>query len=326
MTTLIQIDEENFRPINISFLDEKRGQPFDIFYKTQLFGTVKYVKFAGSDPAHRARVRDLIESEDTTEEFFVREEDLFKYYEQATQTLRRIVGNPEVPFETKTRKIYTVSKGLMKEFFEYNASPKILRSSEEVMELMEDCLSSAQAGYYGISKITSKDYYTYTHSLNVGLYCMTYGVKVRMDRRTVQELGLGGMLHDVGKAKIASDIINKKGKLTREEFEEIKKHSTLGAEILETMNCYGMGVISMARSHHEKYEGGGYPEGLEGETISQHARICKIMDVYDALSTRRSYKKALSPYDTLTLMKKQMAHEFDPAILENFIRFMGPDL
>ena len=92
------------------------------------------------------------------------------------------------------------------------------------------------------------------------------------------------------------------------------------------MKCYAQSVIDMANQHHEKYKGGGYPLGIVGEEISYFARICKVMDVYDALTTRRSYKKAMNPFDTLTLMKKQMAYEFDDKILDGFIRYMGPEL
>ena len=95
-------------------------------------------------------------------------------------SLRAVMANPDVPIKVKTEKIYEASKGVMKEFFENNTSEKILETSEEVMEMMEECMTTAEAGFHGISEITSKDYYTYTHSVNVGLYCMTFGVKSKM--------------------------------------------------------------------------------------------------------------------------------------------------
>jgi len=191
---------------------------------------------------------------------------------------------------------------------------------------MEDCFKEANFGFYGIAKLTSKDYYTYTHSVNVGLYCMTYGIKIEKPQEECRQLGLGGMLHDVGKSQISDALINKNGKLTDSEFEEMKKHSPLGEEILKDMKCYSQPVVQMAGQHHEQWKGGGYPRGLMGEEIAFPARVCKVMDVYDALTTRRSYKKALSPFDALTLMKKQMINHFDPVVLDNFIRLMGPEL
>jgi len=212
----------------------------------------------------------------------------------------------------------------MKEFFESNASEKMLQTSEEVMDIMKQCLSENEAGFHSLTMITNKDYYTYTHSVNVGLYCMTFGIKTKMGPNDTKDLGLGGMLHDVGKSKIDASLINKNGQLTDEEFQIIKSHSSLGTEILESMQCYGPNVVRMAGEHHEKFKGNGYPNGLVGEEISNFARICKVMDVYDALTTRRSYKKAMAPFEALTLMGKQMVDEFDLDILGNFVRYMSP--
>ncbi|MBC8287911.1 MAG: HD domain-containing protein [Nitrospinae bacterium] len=316
---------DKYREINIEFLAKGGDEAFDIFYKTDSFGTDKFVKFASTERKHQEKVMRLLE-EGIDQEFYIHEEDLFKYYKYATNSLRAVIANPDVPLKQKTQKIYEVSKGVMKEFFENNTSEKILETSEEVMEMMEECMTTAEAGFHGIAEITSKDYYTYTHSVNVGLYCMTYGVKSKMSKGDTQQLSLGGMLHDVGKAKIDHALINKNGKLTEEEFEKMKAHATVGGTILSGMNCFGGTVVRMAAEHHEKFKGGGYPAGKIGNEIHLFARICKIMDVYDALTTRRSYKKALGAFDTLIIMKKQMAHDFDPDLLQSFIRLMGPDL
>jgi HD-GYP domain-containing protein (c-di-GMP phosphodiesterase class II) len=326
MKTGVDEQQEHFCPIDLEFLEIGGTEVFDIFYKTNSFGSSQYVKFASSHPTHQDKFRKIIESGETNEQFYIREEDLSKYHTQATKSLRSMISNPEIPFQEKTQKIYDVSKGIMKDFFDSNASQKILQSSEEVMGIMEQCLSGNEAGFHSLTMITNKDYYTYTHSVNVGLYCMSYGIKTKMGPNDTRDLGLGGMLHDVGKAKIDAKLINKNGKLTDEEFQIIKGHSSLGTEVLKSMKCYGPNVIRMAGEHHEQFKGNGYPKGLVGEEISQFARICKVMDVYDALTTRRSYKKAMPPFEALTLMGKQMVDEFDLDILGNFVRYMGPDL
>lgn len=324
--TGIDEQEKLFRPIDLEFLKVGGTEFFDIFYKTTTFGNTQFVKFASSHPAHQDKIRKLIQSGEINEEFYIREEDLIKYHSLATKSLRNMISDPKIPFQEKTQKIYDVSKGIMKEFFDNNASDKMLQTSEEVMNIMEQCLSENEAGFHSLTMITSKDYYTYTHSVNVGLYCMSYGIKTKMGSNDTKELGLGGMLHDVGKSKIDASLINKKGKLTDEEFQTIKSHSSFGKEILESMQCYGPNVVRMAAEHHEKFKGNGYPNGLVGEEISNFARICKVMDVYDALTTRRSYKKAMAPFEALTIMAKQMVDEFDFNILKNFVHYMGPDL
>ena len=318
-------EENNYREINIEFLAKGGDEGFDIFYKTDDYGTTKFIKFASTERKHQEKIMRILE-EGADQEYYIHEDDLFKYYKYATNSLKSVMANPDVPLQVKTEKIYEVSKGVMKEFFENNVSEKILESSEEVMEMMEDCMSTAEAGFHGIAAITSKDYYTYTHSVNVGLYCMTFGLKRGMTKNDTRQLALGGMLHDVGKSKIDHALINKDGKLTDEEFEQVKAHADEGGKIISGMGCFAGNVVRMAAEHHEKFKGGGYPLGKIGDEIHLHARICKIMDVYDALTTRRSYKKALGAFDTLIIMKKQMAHDFDPDLMQDFIRLMGPDL
>ena len=314
---------KEYRPVNADFLDEA-GNEFDIYYKTSSILSSKFVKFVGGN--HKEKILQMLEKGMCEKEFYVHETDLFKYYGQATKSLRSFVSDNSISVKEKTQKVYDVSKGIMKDFFEYSASGKILEASTEVMGIMDDCMQKNAVGFHAIAQITNKDYYTYTHSVNVGLYCMTFGIKSKMNAEIVRQLGLGGMLHDVGKSKIRTELINKDGKLTDDEFEEVQKHAPLGFDMLVGMKCYGPCVTAMAGQHHEKFKGGGYPRGLFGEEISYYARICKLMDVYDALTTRRSYKKAMTPLDALTLMKKQMMADFDPELLSKFILLMGPDM
>jgi len=121
-----------------------------------------------------------------------------------------------------------------------------------------------------------------------------------------------------------SSLLNKNSSLTKEEMKIIETHPRLGQEIMESMQCYATDVVHMAGQHHENYKGRGYPNALEGKDITLFARICKIMDVYDGLTTHRSYKKAVTPFEALIIMRNQMMDEFDPKILGKFIHYMGP--
>ncbi len=295
-----------------------------IFYKAEDDSDSRYVLYASKDPRYRDKVRELLQSPDFMEELFIHEDDLTLYFEHATNTLRDYVLNSDARPEEKMAKVYDLSRDVTRQFFEANASPEILRGSDQVVELMEKCLGSNELGFYGLSKIIEKDYYTYTHSINVGLYCMTFALEMGMPADEVHELGLGGMLHDVGKSTVPHEILNKKGSLTDDEFEVVKSHTSSGEKIMREMGCYGERVIQIIGEHHEKYNGGGYHRGLVGEEISLFARICKLTDVYDALTTRRSYKKALKSIEALTLMNSKMKGDLDPKLLISFIRMLGP--
>jgi putative nucleotidyltransferase with HDIG domain len=318
-----QHSAENFHPIDSKILDKNADLAFNIFYK-QGTDEDNYVLYASKDPRYRDKVRELLQSSDFEEELFIHEDDLTLYFEHATNSLRDYVINSDATPEKKMEKVYDLSKDVTQQFFDANSSPEILRGSDKVVDLMETCLSNNELGFFGLTKIMEKDYYTYTHSINVGLLCMSFALKMGMPADEVHELGLGGMLHDVGKSKIPMEIINKKGALTEEEFQIIKNHTDSGEGVMRELGCYGEKVIQMVGQHHEKYNGGGYHRGLAGEDISLFARICKLTDVYDALTTRRSYKKSLKTIEALTIMKTAMGQEFDPKLLNSFILMMGP--
>ena len=315
---------EQYHPIDSKVLDKNADLVFNIFCKVQDANEDRYVLYASKEPRYREKVRELLQSPEFTEELFIHEEDLTLYFEHATNSLRDYVLSSDASPEKKMEKVYDLSKDVTRQFFDSNSSSEILRGSDKVVDLMEHCLNSNELGFFGLTKIMEKDYYTYTHSINVGLLCMSFALKVGMPADEVHELGLGGMLHDVGKSKIPQEIINKKGALTEEEFNLIKSHTENGEVVLNELGCYGEKVIQMVGQHHEKFNGTGYHKGLAGEDISLFARICKLTDVYDALTTRRSYKKPLKTIEALTIMKTKMEKEFDPKLLDSFIRLMGP--
>ncbi len=317
--------ERTYRKINREHLTAQNLGVFNLYYKVQDSGQTRFVKFSGKDKAHLDKVRELFESGEFEEELFIHESDRMKYYEQATLSLQEMIKDPNLPLQEKLSKSYDVSKEVMKEFFEWEASPKLLSISDQVMEGIDKCLSQEkELGFFVVTNILSKDYFTYTHSVNVGVYCMSYGLQIDMPHEEALELGIGGMLHDVGKSKIPPLILNKKTKLSDKEFEEVKKHVDYGEGFLDEMNCYGERILQMASQHHEQFDGKGYPKQLAGEEISKFGRICKIVDVYDALTTHRPYKRAKSPMDALLEMKKEMDGHFDSDILNKFIRLMGP--
>ena len=317
-------ESDRFHPVNTKVLNENGNLTFNIYSKVQDATEDSFILYASKEPRYRDKVRELLQSSELMEELYIHEEDLMLYFEHATNSLRDYVVNSDASPEKKMEKVYDLSRDVTHQFFDTNSSPEILRGSDQIVELMEKCMEGNKLGIYGLSKIMEKDYYTYTHSINVGLYCMFFALKIGMPADEVHELGLGGMLHDVGKSEIPKEIINKKGTLTEEEFQVIKGHTVKGEKVIRELGCYGEKIIQMVGQHHENFKGGGYHQGLTGDEISLFARICKLTDVYDALTTRRSYKKALKPINALTIMNSKMKDQFDPALLTSFIRMMGP--
>jgi HD-GYP domain-containing protein (c-di-GMP phosphodiesterase class II) len=167
--------------------------------------------------------------------------------------------------------------------------------------------------------IASHDYYTHTHSINVAIYALSLGSFLGLQKETLAELGEAALLHDLGKSKIDPAIINKNGKLTDKEFKEVQKHSDLGYAVGLKLGIKNKNVLDGIRHHHEKMDGSGYPLGLKGKEIPLFARIIGACDIFDALTSRRSYKEPMTTFETLKLMKTTMKEHLDVRLLDKMI-------
>ncbi|HNW36572.1 MAG TPA: HD domain-containing protein, partial [Candidatus Ozemobacteraceae bacterium] len=192
-------------------------------------------------------------------------------------------------------------------------------SRDVASQLVTEILSAPDA-IINLIDIKSFDDYTFTHNINVSTLSILIGQTMDLSREDLQELGTGALLHDVGKLKISLAILNKDGKLTDSEFAEMKRHSTYGYEILCRSSEISERSRMVALQHHEKFQGRGYPKGLKGRDISLFARITAIADVYDALTTDRPYRVAMTPYDAIKIVMSGVDTQFDPDILQYFIR------
>lgn len=167
-------------------------------------------------------------------------------------------------------------------------------------------------------RLKNRDQTTYLHSLAVSTLLICFGRHLGFDEPAVHELALGGLLHDIGKTKIPMEILNKTGRLTPDEMDLVRAHPQQGYEILLKIKGVPDAALDICLYHHERYDGKGYPRGLSGEEIPLTARIAAICDVYDAMTTVRSYKRAWSPRETLEMMQSWKWH-FDPVLLDMFL-------
>ena len=165
-----------------------------------------------------------------------------------------------------------------------------------------------------------RDNETALHTMRMGLYCQVLATKANMPGEQCESIRLASPLHDIGKIGISDTILLKPGKLTEEEFEQIKEHSEIGYRILsECKSAVLLLGATIAYSHHEKFDGSGYPRGLKGLDIPLEGRIAAICDVFDALTMNRVYKKAMPIEKALDIMKKGRGQHFDPELFDIFI-------
>jgi HD-GYP domain-containing protein (c-di-GMP phosphodiesterase class II) len=136
-------------------------------------------------------------------------------------------------------------------------------------------------------------------------------------------MGMGALLHDVGKSRIDKAILNKRGRLTPEEFAEIKKHPEMGFEIVQDSSPLPAAGAKIILNHHEKCDGSGYPRGLKGDEIDVYSKITCIVDIFDALTTNRCYKGALPGFSALEIMQNEMRDQVNQALLKELIVLIG---
>jgi putative nucleotidyltransferase with HDIG domain len=174
-----------------------------------------------------------------------------------------------------------------------------------------------------LAQLKKRDEYTVTHSMRVCILALTFGRHLDFTAEELNLLGLGALLHDVGKMKIPESILNKPDRLTPEEFEIIKTHVPHGVAILESHPGIPKAAIELVHSHHERYNGAGYIRGLKGDNIGLFGSIGAIVDCYDAITSDRVYHAGISSYDALGVMYSARRRDYHPELVEQFIQCMG---
>jgi putative nucleotidyltransferase with HDIG domain len=162
-----------------------------------------------------------------------------------------------------------------------------------------------------------KDPYTRGHSVRVSHYSVVIARELGLDGEMLRQIELGGHVHDIGKIGVREEVLNKPGKLTDDEWAMVRRHPSAGVEMLADIE-FPWDVRPIVESHHERWDGKGYPHGLAGDDIPLTARVLCIADVYDALTSQRSYKKAYAHDEAIAIMRGDVGRQFDPALFPVF--------
>ena len=193
-------------------------------------------------------------------------------------------------------------------------------------ELVDEISSSVMrnpGALISLARIKTADDYTYMHSVAVCALMVSLARQLGQDETSTRELGLAGLLHDLGKALMPPDVLNKPGKLTDDEFAIMRTHPGEGHQLLVQGNAVGEIVLDVCRHHHEKVDGTGYPDHLKGEQISLHAKMGAVCDVYDAITSNRPYKAGWDPAESIRKMTEWSKGHFDERVFQAFVRSIG---
>lgn len=259
---------------------------------------------------------------DNTKKLYISQKEREKYESLMEKKLHYVVEDDSLSLEEKADIIYSSTAEIANSLYQNpNALENVQRSKIIVEPILQSIIHDKNA-IKSFIKIIEYDYYTHTHSLNVSIYALCLGSELGLEQKKLNALGRAALLHDLGKSNIDLKILNKPDKLDAFEFKEIKKHSSLGYEIALKLGIKDKNILDGIRHHHEKLDGMGYPDGLKGDEITMFPRIIGICDIFDALTTQRSYKGALRSYDAIFLMKTQMHTHLDMKIVDLFIKML----
>ena len=165
----------------------------------------------------------------------------------------------------------------------------------------------------------SKDNYTQNHSYRVSIYASKIAAELGLDEERLEDVRAAALLHDIGKLEISRDILHKAAKLTEDEYAELASHVDKGAEFLQPVGGSLSRIIPIVLAHHDKFDGSG-PHSFTGDEIPLEARVISLADVYDALTSDRPYRKAMSPWDAKDIILKGSGTDFDPTVVDAFVR------
>jgi response regulator RpfG family c-di-GMP phosphodiesterase len=220
--------------------------------------------------------------------------------------------------------VYQSSREMMQRLLADPKAENIAEAKKGISEVVDLIIADNETSE-NLLRITTHDVYTYTHSVNVGVYSVMLAGKYfkGSDAHDMHELGAGFFLHDIGKVRIPQTIINKPGGLTRTELQVMRTHPYQGFQLLAEASHLSEECRAIVMEHHERVDGKGYPLGLKGEAIHIYGRICSVADVYDALTSERSYKSKLTTFKALRMMKHEMLGHFHEDLFESFVRLFS---
>ncbi|MDH4215387.1 MAG: HD-GYP domain-containing protein [Gallionella sp.] len=220
-------------------------------------------------------------------------------HEEANQTVREIMTTARTGKSSKLEQVSPVVQGVVESVF---------RNSAPLLQL---------------GTIRTRDQYLFYHSVATCSLISAFAHRLEICRDITRQIAVGTLLHDIGKTRIPESILNKPGRLTESEFDEIKLHVAHGMEILSGVSWLTDISLQVVAQHHERYDGTGYPAGLKGNRISRYGQMAAIVDVYDAITSDRSYHAAMEPVEAIRKLREWSEQHFNVDLVDHFICCVG---
>jgi HD-GYP domain-containing protein (c-di-GMP phosphodiesterase class II) len=321
-TVDMQASEDSaFIPVSLTSLRVDSMTSFDIYFQPspgQPFVLYSERNLRFTEDARKRLVDNNVAT------VYIRNAQRLDYRHYVEENLPAILTDPSIKPQEKSDMLYSSASVVAESLMENPESVKNLQRSREIVKHTVNYMLEDRNIFMHLLGSLSSVYAVYTHSVNVVTYSVALAQRTgENDPATLRELAIGALLHDVGKSKIDSAILNCHGTLTSEQWETMKRHPDQGHAMLVATGIVSEIALDIVRHHHEKIQGGGYPDNLKGNSISRFVRITAIVDIFDALTTDRLYQKARTSFAALKLMRLKVANDLDPDLFRIFVGMMG---
>lgn len=314
-------------PIKVRDIIPDRRLPCDLYFPSynRLENRIELVPVMALGQICERDFLETMKSEEV-DEVYIKQEDEDSFQQYFDLNLRRMLQSTDVPSYTKTELLYDNAINIVRRLFRELPNEVNLHLGRKLVNNFATHIMVDNVGSQALFTLFSKDYYTFSHCVQVALLGMAFCRFLGWSNEEIIDFGMGALFHDLGKNAIDQRILNKPGKLQSEEFEIIRKHPLMGYKQLEAAEVMTPDQLSVVLHHHEAMDGSGYPLRLRGSHIHKYARVARIVDIFDALTTKRIYKDAMSSAEALRVLQDEMAHTLDEQLLDAFTKFIAPEL
>lgn len=254
-------------------------------------------------------------------QLFVKAAEMSTFNQYVEANLPLLLSDENLDPEVKQNVLYQASVNYVQEIFDSPAisiRQNVDRCRNLIKNILNDVMNS-DGVMSALSSLVDHNTYTYVHSVQVATYSISLHVRMfELSRDELMDVGIGSLFHDYGKVYVPRALLDKPGKLSPSEFNEVKKHPVYGYSTLKDLDIFTPVALGIVKHHHEKENGSGYPDGLSSYDIARSSKITAIADVFSALTTNRSYRQALSKESALEIMYGEMEGSFDMQYLNTF--------
>ncbi len=314
-----RVAAEAFIPVSLKSLRVDTVLDFDLY----IMVNGEYILYRANETAFSEHSRQAL-LEHNVPHVYVSSEDCSGYQKYIEEHLEDILNDDTVDDSSKATIMYDTATLLIKEVMTKPNSVEVIKRSVKVVETTVLHNLRNSNAFHNMLRVMEFDYSTYTHSINVCTFSLALAQEAGIsDPDKLSRLGLGALLHDVGKTRIDESVLNKKGPLTPEEWKLIKMHPQWGFEIILKTDIIPHDSHYPILQHHEREDGSGYPHGLKSTEIHPYSKIVAIADVFDAMTTQRVYRDAVETFPALKEIYSDRT-KFSSEYSDAFTKMMGP--